>query len=195
MSAIRLNLLGEFQCLGSDGNPFEISLAKEQGMLAILALSKDSKCSRSRIIDLLWSSRGEEQGRTSLRQSLYSLKKTFGNNADNVLQIDRKHIALNPGRVISDVAQFLELITSSKIEDLENAVPLYKGELLEGLIIRDQVWDEWLSLEREGLGSKIAELLGSLIDRYTTESRPQKLIDSGRRLVELDPLQEQGHRD
>lgn len=194
MSAIRLNLLGEFQCLGSDGNPLAISLAKEQGILAILALSKDSKCSRSRIIDLLWSSRGEEQGRTSLRQSLYSLKKTFGNNADNVLQIDRKHIALNPGRVISDVAQFLELITSSKIEDLENAVPLYKGELLEGLIIRDQVWDEWLSLEREGLGSKIAELLGSLIDRYTTESRPQKLIDSGRRLVELDPFQEQGHR-
>jgi DNA-binding SARP family transcriptional activator/alpha-beta hydrolase superfamily lysophospholipase len=194
MSAIRLNLIGGFQCLTSDGHPVEFTLAKDQGLIAILALSEGYVCPRSHIIDLLWSSRGDEQARVSLRHSLWSLKKILGDGADEVLQIDRKRIGLNPDRLTSDVGQFLELANSSKTEDIEKAVTLYKGDLLENLIIRDQVWDEWLTLARESLGSKLAELLCTLIDRYTTESRPKKLIDSGHRLVELDPFREQGHR-
>ena len=40
MSAIHLNLLGEFQCLVSDGQPVNIALAKDQGRIAIVALSE-----------------------------------------------------------------------------------------------------------------------------------------------------------
>lgn len=194
MSAIRLNLLGEFQCLGSDGNPLAISLAKEQGILAILALSKGSICSRSRIIDLLWSSRGEEQGRTSLRQSLYSLKKTFGNKAGSVLQIDRKRIGLNSDLVETDVGELWELINSKDGKAPEKALALYKGDLLESLVIRDREWDDWLIQERENLRSKLADILCKLIDRHIVESNPDRLIDVGHRLVELDPFREEGHR-
>jgi TolB-like protein len=194
MSAIRFNLMGEFQCLASDGHPLDFTLAKDQGILAILALSEGYSCSRSRIIDLLWSSRSEEQARTSLRQSLYSLKKTVGISADGVLQIDRKRIGLNADMIESDVGEFLELIDSTDSKTLEKALALYRGDLLEGLVIRDIEWDEWLSLERESLRSKLADILSRLIERRIVGPNFEKLIEVGRRLVELDPFREEGHR-
>jgi len=70
MGAIRINLMGEFQWLTDDGDSLEIAAAKDQAVIAVLALSRNFTCSRSRIIDLLWSSRSKEQARASLRQSL-----------------------------------------------------------------------------------------------------------------------------
>ena len=95
MTQIRLHLLGEFRCLTEDGTPADIALAKDQGLLTILALAPGLESPRSRITDLLWSTRGSEQARASLRQSLWSLKKSIGNGADSVLNIDRRCGGLN----------------------------------------------------------------------------------------------------
>ena len=75
MGAIRINLIGEFQCLDNSGQILEISAAKEQGVIAVLALSEGYSCSRSRLIELLWSDRSKEQALASVRQSLWSLKR------------------------------------------------------------------------------------------------------------------------
>jgi len=194
MGAIRINLMGEFQWLTDDGDSLEIAAAKDQAVIAVLALSRNFTCSRSRIIDLLWSSRSKEQARASLRQSLWSLKKVLGDSADGILQVDRKRIGLNPDLIRTDIDESHELIDAANNDSLEKAVSLYRGDLLEGLVIQDRQWEEWLDQERESLLSKQAKLLCSLIDHYSAENNSGQLIDTARRLIELDPYREQGHR-
>ena len=194
MTQIRLHLLGDFRCLAEDGAQVDIAVAKDQGLLAVLALSPGFESPRSRIIDLLWSTRGNEQARASLRQSLWSLKKSIGNRADSVFQVDRRRVGLNPHLVETDVDNFHKLTASASKEALEDAVALYHGDLLESLEIRDGAWQEWLTMERESLHSQAVEALRRLIDHYGAESHPEQLIEAGRKLVELEPFQEEGHR-
>lgn len=194
MNQIRLKLLGDFRCLNEDGTQVDIALAKDRGLLAILALSPEFKSSRSKIIDLLWSTRGNEQARASLRQSLWSLKKCIGNSADSVLQVDRRQIGLNPLCVATDVADFHQLMATATKESVESAVKLYHGDLLPDLEIKDKVWQEWSTMERERLRLKVVEALRFLIDCYGAGSQPKQLIEVGRKLVEFEPFQEEGHR-
>ncbi len=194
MGSIRINLLGEFQCLDNDGQPLKFSGAKDQGVMATLALSDNYSCTRSRIIDLLWSDRGKEQAGASLRQSLWSLKKALAENAEDLFQVERKRIGLNPDLIETDLAEFNQLIDLQDNQSLEKAVTLYRGDLLEGLVIQDREWEEWLMLEREGLRTKLAEMLCTLIGRFAKESNIKKLIEIGRRLIDLDPFNEEGHR-
>ncbi len=191
---LRLKLTGEFQCLTANGIAVELPLAKDQGLLAILALSPKYTCSRSKNSNLLWSTRGDEQARASLRQSLWSLKNALAEDAEGVLEVDRKRIALNPSNVSTDVQELRDLAASTTVESLERAVELYGGELLDSLSIRDPSWEEWLAIERESLQSEVVTALRKLIDCYAAERDPTKIIATGRRLLDIDPFQEEGHR-
>ena len=190
---LRLRLAGEFQCLTAEGSAIKLPLSKEQGLLAILALSPKFSCPRGKLVNLLWSTREDEQARASLRQSLYSLKSALGEAAD-VLRVDRKRVALNPSRVSVDVDELKALAAVDAVESLERCVALYAGELLDGLTVRDPAWEEWLTLERENVRSVVVTALRKLIDFHAAERSPEKLIAAGRRLVDIDPFQEEGHR-
>ena len=48
---------------------------KAQALLAYLALRPGEALCREKLMDLLWSDRGETQARTSLRQALTALRK------------------------------------------------------------------------------------------------------------------------
>lgn len=188
------NLLGDFQYVSRDGSREEIDLAKNIGLIAILTLSKDHSCSRSRLIDLLWSDRCNEQGRASLRHSLWSLKQVFGDDAGSLLQADRKRVRLNPDVCVMDTAEFVRLSGAFESRDLEHAVSFYRGELLEGLFIRDRQWNEWLAIERESLNSRFLSVLAELCEIYRRQGAPRELIETGRRMVEYDFLSEPGYQ-
>ena len=194
MSVIRLNLIGDFQCHTADGDSVDLPLAKDQGLLAIVALSPNYQCSRGRITNLLWSTRSDEQARASLRQSIWSLKNVLSQVADTALEVNRKRISLDSSQVSTDVEELRNLAASNATESLESAVEMYGGELLDGLVIRDPAWEEWLSVERESLQSAVVTTLRRLIDRYAGESDSSRIIAAGRRLVDIDPFQEEGHR-
>lgn len=194
MKKNRFNLVGEFQHLSGDRQTGEISLAKDIGVVAVVALSRNYSCSRSRIIDLLWSDRCDEQGRASLRHSLWSLKKSLNRDSVDLLQADRKRVCLNPDFCSIDLYEFLELGGSRKQADLERAISLCRGELLEDLVIRDPVWAEWLHLERGRLQLKYAEILCALSEHYFAEGDVGNLIHTGRRLIDHNHLCEEGHR-
>jgi TolB-like protein len=194
MDQIRINLMGEFQCLSRNGQALDITLAKDQGLIAILLLSEGYSCPRSKLIDLLWSDRSEEQARASLRQCLWSLKKMLGSDHASPLQTDRKRISLDGELIQSDVAEYRKSCDSVDSDELLKALTLYRGDLMAELVIRDREWDEWLTLERENLRSKQAGLLCTLIDLSTVDPSAVNLIEYGRRLLELDPFHEQGYR-
>ena len=71
---IRLGLLGTVSLTLGDGREIEVSSKKNRALLAILALAPGHQATRERLCGLLWSDRGEEQARGSLRQSLAVLR-------------------------------------------------------------------------------------------------------------------------
>lgn len=193
MNTNRFNLMGEFQFISGEEQPGEVFLSKDIGVIAVIAMSKNCSCSRSRIIDMLWSDRCDEQGRASLRHSLWLLKKILNNSSADLLQIDRKRVGLNLELCSIDVSEFLELSESNRRAELEQAISIYRSDFLEGLVIRDVVWNEWLGIERERMKLKYAEILSALIEYYLGELDVKNLIRTGRRLIDHDHLSEQGH--
>lgn len=114
---------------------------KGRALLAILA-AEQRPLSRTKIIDLLWSDRQEEQARASLRTLLADLKEQFNSRFEDLLVVDRERVALGP-EVRTDLI------------DPSLARPV--GELFEGLDHIDPELDEWLRTERERWNKKTPE--------------------------------------
>lgn len=194
MKKERFNLLGEFQYISRSGQAGEIDLAKNIGVLAVLLLSKDFTCTRGKLIELLWSDRCSDQGRASLRHSLWSLKKMFSVSAPDLLRADRKKVGLDAALLSTDVAEFFDLSLMGDPRSLEQAVALYRGELLDGLSIRDRRWKEWLGNERDVLQLRHSANLCELCAHYRAAADAGALLAAGRQLLEHDRLSEDGQR-
>ena len=190
----KIGLLGDFQCIDSGGHPIKISLAKEIGVIAVLALAQDHSCARVKMIDLLWSDRCGEQGRSSLRHSLWSLKSKLNRESPRLLQSDRKRVSLDVDACVIDTCEFANLATSDRQEDLERAISIYRGDLLEDLVVHDREWEAWIGIQRSRLQMAYAECLYQLSIRYLAGRDVGKLIGTGLQLIAHNQLSEEGHR-
>jgi DNA-binding SARP family transcriptional activator len=194
MDSYRIRLLGEFQCIDDDGQAVEIKLAKQVALIALLVLGGNQCCSRAKIIDLLWSDRCDDQGRTSLRQALWSLNKKLNRGPRQLLQIDRRRVVLNLAECSVDVLDFTALALSLQQRDMERAVAIYRGELLDNLVVNDREWEAWLEQHRNRLQTIYQECLYRLSRHYRAALDARSLMATGLRLIEHDPLGEEGHR-
>ena len=107
---IFLKVLGQFEARDSAGNLIIISGRKNQALLAALALAPSCSLMRARIVNLLWSDRGEDQGRTSLRQSLAALRKELGEVGTKLLSSGDERVRLS----VSSSAGNFQLRNNSK---------------------------------------------------------------------------------
>ena len=186
---IHVRLLGGF-AIEADGHPVSIEARKNRGLIAILALSPRRTTSRERLVELLWSDRGEEQARASLRQSLAILRKDLGNVSTPFLTNHDEAVALNTDSVDVDVTDFIRLAAGRAEADLRKAARLYTGELLDGIAIRDPSFEDWLAHEQRNL----IRLITDVLDRLMAFERGQAAVATAHRLVDLDPLRESSHR-
>ncbi|MCP4471663.1 MAG: hypothetical protein GY815_13435 [Gammaproteobacteria bacterium] len=115
MSKLQLLLLGHFECLLPSGERISLSMRKAEVLLAFLALAPAIRHPRERLINLLWSDRGEEQARNSLRQCLSAIRKSLGDVADLVLQIDRTTVCLKPELIDVDALEFERLVAQDTL--------------------------------------------------------------------------------
>jgi TolB-like protein/cytochrome c-type biogenesis protein CcmH/NrfG len=169
-------------------------MRKAEVLLAYLALAPGIRHPRERLINLLWSDRGEDQARNSLRQCLSAIKKSLGEAADLVLQVDRSTVSLNANLVDVDVHEFERLASEGDFESLKTAADLYQGEFLEGISIRDTASQEWLDNERDRFKRQFIEILLNLAETELVSHDFGTAIKSGERLVKQDPLGEAGWR-
>jgi TolB-like protein/DNA-binding SARP family transcriptional activator len=194
MSKLELVLLGRFECLLSSGKQVTLAMRKAEVLLAFLALSPGLRHPRERLINLLWSDRGEQQARNSLRQCLSAIRKSLGEAADLALQIDRTTVCLNAEVIEVDVHEFERLAAAGEYESLVTAADLYRGEFLEGIAIRDAACQEWLDSERGRFKRQFIEILHNLAETQLVSHDYGNAIRSAERLVEQDPLAEAGWR-
>jgi TolB-like protein len=194
VSKLQLILLGQFECLLSSGQRISLSMRKAEVLLAYLALAPGIRHPRERLINLLWSDRGEEQARNSLRQCLSAIKKSLGDSADLILLVDRTTVTLKLDLVDIDALEFEGLADSADFESLSTAADLYRGEFLEGISIRDAASQEWLDGTRARFKRQYIEILTNLGHTLLASRDFSKTIRTAEHLVEQDALGESGWR-
>ncbi|MEP7173162.1 MAG: BTAD domain-containing putative transcriptional regulator [Aestuariivirga sp.] len=187
---VKLQLLGEFSLSGSDGRPIAVTSKKNRALLAILALSAGLHATRERIAGLLWGEHGEDQARSSFRQSLAVLRKELGVAGQAVLEVRDDLIALQPDAVSIDAVEILNWANAQDLASLRASALLYSGDLLADLALREEAFEAWLSAERRRLS--VAAI--KLFDRLASLETGHAQIDAAQQLLALDNLRESSHR-
>src|SRR4051794_9559707 len=153
-SEATLELLGPVRLGNSAGDDLTPKVRKTRALLALLALSK-GPVSRSRLIDLLWGDRGEEQAKASLRQALYELRSLA---SSGYLTADRQSVGLGPKKLPTDLSTIQQLIEDCDAERLAEALESIDCPILASLDDVTPKLDEWLREERARI---ITDLVGA----------------------------------
>jgi DNA-binding SARP family transcriptional activator len=110
------------------------------------------------------------------------------------LVIDRGSVAIEPAAVEVDAVAFDRLVAGSTSGDLEAATALYQGDLLDGFVVRDPVFEEWLDGARARLHELMTRALTKLLDQKAANGAGDEAITLGQRLLTFDRLHEPAHR-
>jgi DNA-binding SARP family transcriptional activator len=165
---------------------------KARALLAFLAAQGGQLVSRERLADLLWPYQGSEQARHSLRNCLLELRKALGAGAVSHLVADFANCRIQD--VVSDLDTFERMSRSQHRSELQAAADLYRGEFLADFDINSEPFQEWLAAERDRTLAIICDVLHRLTVQQDASGDYDAAIQSGRRLVGLDPLSEFGQR-
>jgi DNA-binding SARP family transcriptional activator len=179
---IRITMLGRMDVRAVTGEPLLPRSRKTRAILAVLALEAPGLVSRQRLADLLWSRRGEEQARGSLRQALHELQESLGVDGRGLVVATRETVALNDDGVWTDARALPALA-----RDRPEALNLLQAELLSDLDGLDAAFDAWLAEQRRRIRDIALEAAtGRLAAATTAEARAQE----ARRVLAIDPAQE-----
>ena len=210
MARLSLFLFGTYQ-IAMDGNTHSQAIsAKGRALLAYLAIEGQPQL-REKIAGLLWPEHSEAQARQNLSQVLHTLRGLLPSAGDQppLLRITAQHIQLNPDAdVWVDVAEFLVLLEACDPcdqprqatcqecpERLRRAAALYRGSFLSDFSLKDVIqFEEWCTVTRERLHRQAMHALGLLTGCLEAHGEVEQALEIARRLVELDPLNEGGHR-
>ena len=189
-----LELLGGFR-LTTAGTELRLPTRKAEALLAYLALPAGKPHARETLSALLWGERGDAQARHSLSQTLFSIRKVAADaGAPTAVVIDTRGVALDPVCVGVDADRFAQLAAAGTPAALSEAAILYRGDLLEGLCLREEAFEEWLANERRRLHELALSAYSGLLGHYAAAGRAEEAVQAALRLVALDPLQESVHR-
>jgi predicted ATPase/DNA-binding SARP family transcriptional activator len=202
MTCLTITLLGSFR-VTSAGKPvsgFESN--KVRALLAYLAVEADQPHRREVLAGLLWPDFPEPSARANLRNALANLRQVIGDRQASppFLHITRQTIQFNCASDHQlDVAILTTLLAGAldqpTIEQLEEAVAMYQGPFLTGFSIPDSSpFEEWVLLNREALSRQMLDALHQLADHYEQQGVYEQALSYAWRQVELEPWQEEAHR-
>jgi DNA-binding SARP family transcriptional activator/tetratricopeptide (TPR) repeat protein len=190
MNRLELRLLGGFHVRVGCGPPLALP-AKAQALLAYLALRPGAGHPREKIAALLWGAASDAQARANLRHTVFTLRKALD---ETVLQTAGHSLSVESNAVDVDAGMFEELVADGTPGALERAGELYRGDLLEGLVLAEPAFEEWLLAERERLRELAVDALTKLLAHQMREPATQRAIQTAMRLLAFEPLQEAVHR-
>lgn len=185
-SEIRLELLGPVRLANSAGDDLTPRARKTRALLAILALSK-TPLTRSRLTELLWGDRGEEQAKASLRQALYELRDLASRG---FICADRETVGAGPKPLPSDLATLHRRIDEHDTGGVEEALGEIGSPLLGTLDGITPELDDWLRDERNRLSASITERSAALAQSALDRGESAVARQIADRLERLEPLDE-----
>lgn len=165
---------------------------KAQALLAYLALPPGRPHPRDKLASLLWGNLGEVEARSSLRQALFVLRRSL--SMPRLVVTQRDNVSLDSAAVDVDVLRFDRCVAEGTPGALEKAAALYEGDLLAGLAVSEPGFEQWLLQERERLRELAMDALAKLLLHQRSNGASEAAIQTGLRLLALDPTQESVHR-
>jgi DNA-binding SARP family transcriptional activator len=161
--------------------------AKARDLLACLVLSGDRPVTRDQLVEALWPDTDLEGGQALLHTTLYYLRRALKPAGEGLITFAGGAYRLDRERVSLDLDRFYPLAAAGGEAAWREAVGLYRGELLEGL---DYPWAE---ATRARARSVYLEVLRSLAGHLQASGRPGEAVEWLQRLIQADPLAEEGH--
>lgn len=205
MSTLRISLFGEMRITHADGSITTNLMHSVQGLLAYLLLLPHRPQPREVLADVFWGERAQERARSCLNTSLWRLRRVlepegtppgtylittpngdigFNWQSNHWLDVETFEHAVH--RVL---AQSIEHIPIDEAQQLHAAIEMYTGELLEGF------YDDWAVRERERLRQMYLSGLAHLMRFHRQRGSYEQGLAYGRRILNLDPLREEIHRE
>src|SRR6202022_3055683 len=123
--------------------------------------------------------------------------------------VTRQTVALNPANPcwldVATLERQLSLVSQqwtqpgglapSAVGSLEAALALYQGHFLAGFYVRDgKAFEDWMLQERERLGRQVIDALQNLVGGFLSSGTYTAGIAQATRLLQLEPLLEEAHR-
>lgn len=204
MDSLRIHLFGTMQVYcGGTASPVAMARVPKV-LLAYLLLQPDRLHPRPILANLLWGDRSEEQARNCLNTALWRLRRVLepegAGRGRVLLTTPGGEIGLKgEGSYWLDVAELERRVagalgrppaswTAGDAAQVEEAVQLYTGDLLEGL------YEDWALRERERLRELYFQGLGRLMGYYRQQGDLANSRRCGQKILAVDPLREEVHR-
>jgi TolB-like protein len=187
---LRLNVLGPFDAQWSDGTPLEVTGKKIQGLLGYLAVESARPHSREQLAALLWSETGDERARHNLRQALSKVRRSYG----PLISSTGEALALDLGQCSVDAREFDRLARSEDVGDLARCMELYRDDLLDGLVLREALYDEWLLGAQHQFRRTACDAIERLASKLPALDRADEAVAVLNRRIAMDPACEPAHR-
>jgi DNA-binding SARP family transcriptional activator len=202
---LRIHLFGRIRVAFAD-EPSEVNMTPTaQRVLAYLLLQPHRFYQREVLATLCWGDRSEEQARACLNTALWRLRRSLepdrsgsgtylittssgevGFNWESEHWLDLTIFEACATRILSLPPHAIE---PEHAQTLEKILPLYEGDLFEGL------YDDWAIQERERLLTYYLDCLAHLVHYYRQEGAYEQSLRFGHLLLRRDPLREEIHRE
>ena len=203
MSPFKICLLGKFS-VQNDECKIESFTAKAKELFCYLLLHRDRSHSREILASLLWGDCSTSQSKKYFRQTLWQLQRTLHGHAPGksprLLRVDDESLRLDSQpRLWLDSAVFErafipvrgvagEQVSELQARGLQDAVSLYKGDLLEGH------YQDWCLFHRERLQNIYTAMLDKLMGYCEVRRKFEEGMAHGELLLRQDQARERTYR-
>lgn len=193
---LEIRLLGEQRVVDA-GTPIEaLRSPRVQALLAYLVIHVGAPQGRQHLAAVFWPDSSEAQARTNLRRELHQLRAALP-DADRCLAVEAHSLCWRENAPCHlDLLAFRRTAAEAEaatdddafLNSARQALEAYGGDLLPSL------HDDWVLEERERLRQRCITLLDRLAATLAGQGRLPAALETARRRVELEPLEESGYR-
>lgn len=216
MAHLEMSLFGTFSVKNSTGEINKIYYDKLRAFLTYLVIENQYPIRREKLATLLWPDHGEKAARSNLRLAILRLRNALLDHKTSPSADPKNLFLLTTKQTVQfnansdytlDVQRFQDLITASenhhpgKMEPcaecttrLEEAIMLYKGELLLGLNLNSTIFTEWLEAKRNFFRHRAIGSLFTLISYKSQQKKYPAAIRYSEILLGIEPWAEDIHR-
>lgn len=154
---------------------------------------------RESIAGLFWGEFSDSDAANNLRQSLSNLRSLVGSHLD----VTRQTVAFQRDSAYNlDVEEFIQAINADshlppdqRLASLRRAVDLYRGDFLDGVMLRDAPEsEEWMLAQRARYRESALQTMHELTDLLMAQGDYTGAIHTATRLLALDSWREEAHR-
>lgn len=202
---LRIHLLARF-LVERDGVPIpdsEWTRRKTRALLKLLALRPDHRLHREQAMELLWPDLDPVAARDNFYRNLSFLRHTLQPDIDRpaasryVTLSDEVVVLGPPSDIWIDVEVFEQMLAQARSARgaerpalLKDALALYRGDLLP-----EDAYEEWTIARRDSLRRAAIDALLQLASANRQRGAYDEALTALQRLLQIDPIDEQGQRE